>query len=331
MPLGRRLAVPIALALLLVSIIPIGAGIASASTSRWAANCDLNVRTRPTTSATLRARIPNGTVVTVSGKVSGGWYATRCRTAVSGQTWLAITAIGGRSVKSLYGVSTLYAASRLFRSTPNGPVEGIDVSQWQGWIDFGRVRASGREFALIRATAGRLTTDSRYARNRAAAMAAGLAVGAYHFAHPDTKIGSVKLDATREADHFLAVAGYRHGMLLPVLDLETGSRLGTTRLQTWVKTWLARVYSKLHVKAVIYTTASFWDSYMGDTRWFTDNGYRVLWIAHWGTTSPAIPASNWAGRSWTMWQYSDCGKVPGIRGCVDLDRFRGADLASITY
>jgi GH25 family lysozyme M1 (1,4-beta-N-acetylmuramidase) len=331
MPLGRRLAVPIALALLLVSIIPIGAGIASASTSRWAANCDLNVRTRPTTSATLRARIPSGMVVTVNGKVGGGWYATRCRTAVSGQTWLAITAIGGRSVKSLYGVATLYAASRLFRSAPNGPIEGLDVSQWQGAIDFGRVRASGREFVLIRATAGRLTTDSRYTQNRAAALAAGLAVGAYHFAHPDTKIGTVKLDATLEADHFLAVARYRHGMLLPVLDLESGSRLGTARLQTWVRTWLTRVYSKLHVKAVIYTTESFWDDYMGDTRWFVDNGYRVLWIAHWDTTSPRIPASNWAGRSWTMWQYSDCGNVPGIRGCVDLDRFKGADLAPITY
>jgi len=331
MPLGRRLAAPIALALLLVSIIPIGAGIASAATTRWAANCDLNLRARPTTGATLRARIASGTVITVSGKVGGGWYATRCRTAVSGQSWYAITAIGGRSVKSLYGVSTVYAASRLFRSAPNGPIEGLDVSQWQGAVDFRKVQASGRQFVYIRATAGRLTTDSRYAYNRAAAVAAGLAVGAYHFAHPDRKIGSVKLDATLEADHFLKVAGYRHGMLAPVLDLETGARLGPAFLQGWVKTWLTRVYSKLHVRAVIYTTESFWDANMGNTRWFADNGYRVLWIAHWGTTTPAVPAANWAGGSWTMWQYTDCGTVPGISHCVDLDRFRGGDLRAITY
>jgi GH25 family lysozyme M1 (1,4-beta-N-acetylmuramidase) len=331
MPLGRRLAVPIALALLLVSIVPIGAGIAAASASRWAANCDLNLRTRPTTGASLKARIPSGTVVTVSGRVGGGWYATRCRTAVSGQSWYAITAIGGRSVKSLYGIATIYAASRLFRSAPDGPIEGIDVSQWQGSIDFARVRGSGREFVIIRATAGRLTTDSRYARNRAAAQAAGLAVGAYHFAHPDMKIGSVKLDATLEADHFLAVADYRHGMLVPVLDLESGARLGPSRLQLWVRTWLTRVYAKLHLHAVIYTTASFWNTSMGDTRWFADNGYRVLWIAHWGTTSPSIPAANWAGSSWAMWQYSDCGAVPGIQRCVDVDRFRGSDLGVITY
>jgi len=331
MPLGRRLATPIALALLLVSIVPIGAGIASAASSPWVANCDLNLRTRPTTAATLRARIPSDSVVTVSAKVGGGWYATRCGTAVSGQAWYAITAIGGRTVKALYGVTTLYAASRLFRSAPTGPIEGIDVSQWQGTVDFGQVRSSGRGFVYLRATAGRLTTDSRYATNRAAALAAGLAVGAYHYAHPDAKIGSVKLDATLEADHFMQVAGYRHGMLAPVLDLETGSRLGRALLQGWVKTWLSRVYAKLHVRAVIYTTETFWNSYMGDTRWFADNGYRVLWIAHWGATNPAIPAANWADGSWTIWQYSDCGKVPGISKCVDLDRFRGADLRAITY
>ena len=331
MPLGRRFAVPIALALLLVSIVPIGAGVAFASTSRWAASCDLNLRSRPTTAATVRARIASGTVVTVSGTVSGGAYATRCRTGVSGHLWYAITAIGGMTVQSQYGVTKLYAASRLFRAPPRAPLEGLDVSQWQGRIDFARVRASGRSFVMIRATAGRLTTDRRYARNRAAALAAGLAVGAYHFAHPDAKIGSVKLDATLEADHFLTVAGYRHGMLGPVLDLESGARLGPILLQGWVKTWLLRVSSKLHVRPVIYTTESFWNSNMGDTRWFADNGFRILWIAHWGATNPAVPAANWAGRSWTLWQYSDCGKVPGISGCVDLDRFRGSDLSPITY
>jgi len=331
MRLGRRLATPISLALLLVSIIPIGAGIASAASSRWTANCDLNIRTRATTSATLRTRVTAGTVVTVSGRVSGGWYATTCRSAVSGHVWYAITAIGGRSVRSLFGVTTLYAAGGLFRAASVGFTEGLDVSQWQGSIDFRRVRASGRRFVIIRATAGRLTTDGRYAGNRAAAQAAGLAVGAYHFANPDTKIGSVKLDATLEADHFLTVAGYRHGMLVPVLDLETGAALGPSGLQTWVRTWLARVYAKLGVRAVIYTNQSFWTSAMGDTRWFADNGYRVLWIAQWGPTIPAIPAANWSGRSWTMWQYSDCGNVPGIQRCVDLDRFKGSDLWSITY
>jgi len=82
---------------------------------------------------------------------------------------------------------------------------------------------------------------------------------------------------------------------------------------------------------MIYTTGAFWQSYMGNTRWFADNGYRVVWVAHWDATSPATPASNWGGRSWTLWQYSNCGKVPGLGGCVDLDRFSGTDLSKLKF
>jgi hypothetical protein len=70
---------------------------------------------------------------------------------------------------------------------------------------------------------------------------------------------------------------------------------------------------------------------MGDTTMFADQGYSVLWIAHWGTSSPTLPAGNWGGHGWTFWQYSSCGSVTGISGCVDLDRFNGSDLAGVTF
>jgi GH25 family lysozyme M1 (1,4-beta-N-acetylmuramidase) len=332
MPSPRRLAVPIVLALLLVTVIPAGVGFADAATSRWAANCAVNVRVRPTTLSPRRTVIATNTVVTVSGKVPGGAYMTTCGKAVSGASWLAITAIGGRSVSTLFGVKVVYAASALFRSmittaAGTGPVYGIDISRWNGQIDFARVRQSGKRFVIAKATEGRLYTDDAYARNRAGAVAAGLAFTAYHFAHPDTTRG----DATLEADHFIAVAGLRHGMLVPALDLETGQILGTAVLQTWVKTWLRRVYLRLGVKPIIYTTPGFWQSYMGDTRWFADNGYHVVWVAHWDARTPATPAGNWGGRAWTFWQYSNCGSVPGVAGCVDLDRFGGTDLSTLRY
>jgi GH25 family lysozyme M1 (1,4-beta-N-acetylmuramidase) len=330
MPSARRFAAPIALALLLVTIVPAGAGLASAS-SQWAANCSVNIRSRPTTLSTRKTVIATNTVVTVSGSVSGGAYMTTCKTAVSGSTWLKITAIGSHSVSSLFGVSAVYAASRLFRtsstSTSTSPIYGIDVSQWNGTIDFAKVRAAGKRFVIVKATEGRLYTDSAYAHNRSAALAAGLTFTAYHFAHPDRSAG----DATLEADHFLAVAGLRHGMLVPALDLENGQVLGTSGLQWWVKTWVKRVYARLGVKPMIYTTPGFWTAYMGNTRWFADNGYRVVWVAHWDATSPATPASNWGGHSWTFWQYSNCGKVAGITGCVDLDRFNGTDLSKFKF
>jgi GH25 family lysozyme M1 (1,4-beta-N-acetylmuramidase) len=340
MPSARRLAVPIVLALLLVTVVPARVGFADAATSRWAANCALNVRARPTTLSPRRTVIATNTLVTVSGTVSGGAYMTTCRKSVSGASWLAITAIGGRSVSTLFGVKVVYAASALFRSTATtatiaatitiaatGPVYGIDISRWNGLVDFARVRQSGKRFVIAKATEGRLYTDDAYARNRAGAMAAGLAFTAYHFAHPDPSAG----DATREADHFITVASLRHGMLVPALDLESGQVLGTAALQTWVKTWLRRVNVRLGVKPIIYTTPGFWQSYMGNTRWFADNGYQVVWVAHWDAQTPATPASNWSGHAWTFWQYSSCGTVPGVSGCVDLDRFGGTDLSKLRY
>ena len=163
-----------------------------------------------------------------------------------------------------------------------GSLYGIDVSKWQGTIDWARVRAAGKRFAFGKATEGVSVVDSTYARNKSGAMANGIAFGAYHFAQPAN-------DPTREADWFVNNAGYKHGMLVPVLDLERTGGRSTAGLQSWVKTFLARVKYRLGVKPMIYTSPGFWRSYMGDTRWFADNGYSMLWVAHWGVSSPSRP------------------------------------------
>jgi GH25 family lysozyme M1 (1,4-beta-N-acetylmuramidase) len=325
---GARAGVPIVLALTLLTIVPIGPGIADAAGTRMTANCEVNARLRPNVYSRIRVKLGAWSVVTVAGTVAGGWYQAGCNGSVRGRYWYAISVIGNRSVRSLYGMPTLYVAAGLFRSASEGSTAGMDVSQWNGSIDFARARASGVRFVYLRATAGGLTTDSSYARNMARAGAAGLAVGAYHYAHPDLFPG----DAIREADHFVATAHLAHGMLLPALDLETGQRLGTARLQRWVMTWLARVYQRTGAKAVIYTTQSFWQSYMDNSTWFAAHGYRVLWVARWATTTPRVPAAGWGGYGWSMWQYTDCGRVPGVSSdCVDLDRFRGTDLWSLIF
>jgi GH25 family lysozyme M1 (1,4-beta-N-acetylmuramidase) len=326
--IAGRATVPVVLALACLTVFPLGPDVADAAGTRMTADCAVHARLRPSSSSSLRVTLPSATVVTISGTFSGGHYVAHCQGTIRSHYWYAITIVGTRSVRSLYGVNTLYVPAGLLRPSSAGYTAGLDVSQWNGWIDWRDVRATGRRFVYIRATAGRLTTDSAYAKNLARAKAAGLFVGAYHFAHPDISSG----DATREADHFLAVADLEHGMLRPALDLETGSRLGTARLQRWVKTWLERVNARTGAKAVIYTTQSFWQSYMGNSTWFAANGYRVLWVAHWGATTPRVPASSWDGRGWTMWQYSSCGHVSGISSdCTDLDRFRGSDLWSLTF
>lgn len=312
--------------LLALTILPLAAGVADASAA-VASNCGVNLRSRPTTTASIKKVISADTVVTASASLTGGWYAADCPGYVSGSAWYKITAINGRSVSSLLGVSAVYAATRLFRIASSGYTEGIDVSSWQGSIDFAKVRAAGKRFVIAKATEGNSWTDSTYAHNKAYAMANGLKFTGYHFARPSTKAG----DAASEADHFVSVLGLKRGMLIPALDLEVSGGLGTSALQTWVKTFLTRVYGRTGVRAMIYTNASFWSTYMGNTSWFSANGYPVLWIAHWGTTTPSVPGTNWAGRGWHLWQYSDCGKVSGISGCVDLDRLKGSDFSGVTW
>ena len=209
--------------------------------------------------------------------------------------------------------------------TPPPPpafLDGIDVSYHQGAIDWARVAGAGKAFAFVRATAGTLTSDVAYARNRADARAAGVAVGSYHFGNPD----SAANDALNEARWFVQNATVGSGDLVPVLDLEVSNGLSAAALTTWARTWLTEVESATGVRPLIYTTPNFWSSSMANTDWFAANGYHV-WVAHWTTAAqPTVPAGNWGGHGWTFWQHSSTGSVPGVSGPVDLDRFNGGAL-----
>lgn len=201
---------------------------------------------------------------------------------------------------------------------------GIDVSHWQGQIGWSDVAADGVSFAIAKATEGRIYQDNQYARNKERAEANGVAFTAYHFASPDKTAN----DAILEADNFVDTADLGPGNLRPVLDLEKNGELGVRKLRRWVKAWLARVEARLDVKPIIYTSPSFWRDKMGNSRWFADNGY-ALWIAHWHVATPRVPAQNWGGRGWTIWQYDNCGSVEGIDGCVDRDRLNGTNIDAL--
>ncbi len=300
------------------------------------AACDgARLRTSPRSGAPAKLKLAAGVKVTASGTVSGGRWSVDCNGSSSGTSWYRVTKIGRRSVSSIYGVTALYAARRALRlqgSVPvppdtSGYIEGIDVSHWQDTIDWVKVAADGKRFAFMKASEGVKYVDPTYTTNRAQANLNGLKVGAYHFAKPGTGTN----DAVTEADHFIATANWAGGDLLPVLDLEVTGGLNDANLQAWVKKFLDRIYAKTGVKAMIYTSPSFWKNNMGDTQQFAKDGYRALWIAHW-TTAPSatVPAANWFGNGWTFWQYTSDGAVPGISGRVDLDRYRYADFGRVS-
>ena len=202
------------------------------------------------------------------------------------------------------------------------------MSYHQGTIDWQQVAAAGKRFAFVRATAGTLTADSAYGANSSGARAAGVTVGSYHYANPDSALN----DAGNEASWFLQNATFASGDLLPVLDFEASNGLDAGSLTAWAQTWLSQVSAATGVRPIIYTNPNFWSTSMADTDWFARNGYSVLWIAHWTTASdPLVPAGSWGGNGWTFWQHSSSGSVPGISGPVDLDRYHGTSLPSSLF
>ncbi|MEO8572304.1 MAG: glycoside hydrolase family 25 protein, partial [Chloroflexota bacterium] len=239
--------------------------------TRYAA-CNLYLRTSPSTSAAAKALVKTDTQVLVATSVAGTAVSTTCAgKAVTGTDWYRISQVNGRSVSSLYGVSYVYAALGLFKSaatvavaptptpTPTPPVteaaptptptprptatpaptptpiptaaptanpnptatpsptptstptpvptptptppaflnmtEGLDVSHWQGPINWPLVAAAGKKFVYMKASEDTVYVDPTYATNRVQAHSAGLYVGAYHFAAPTTTLG----DAVAEA------------------------------------------------------------------------------------------------------------------------------------
>jgi GH25 family lysozyme M1 (1,4-beta-N-acetylmuramidase) len=204
-------------------------------------------------------------------------------------------------------------------------VRGIDVSHWQGVIDWPTVASVGVSFAYLKATEGTGWTDDRFAGNRAAATQAGILVGAYHYARPSPALG----DAVREADHFLDVVAPRVGELHPALDLEETGGLEPAELNGWVLGFIARVRERTGVTPVIYTSPRFWVANLADSPAAAVWG-GPLWLAHWDTAHPHVPGEDWLGRGWTVWQWTDRGLVPGIDGRVDLDVVPSSALGDLT-
>lgn len=208
---------------------------------------------------------------------------------------------------------------------------GIDVSRFEGPIGWARTAAAGVDFAFVQASRGsgadcsvkpnRCGADPRYAYNRLRAREEGIRVGPYHRAFVNgASLYAAKRDARREAALFAAQVGsLQRGDLLPVLDFEAPfGGLDPRRLRGWVRTWLAQAELRLGVKPMIYTNLSSWRA-TGDTAAFALAGHR-LWVANWGVDLPLVPADDWAGQGWSVWQYTNRGRVDGVRGRVSLDR-----------
>ena len=195
------------------------------------------------------------------------------------------------------------------------PIHGIDVSKFQGDIDWNAVANSGVKFAWIKATEGGDRADARFQANWEGAKSAGIPHGAYHFIYwcrpPLEEINYFEQNAPVEDD-----------ALPPVLDAEATPTSPTCRRHVAqdeaiadMQVMLQEMERHYRKRPIIYTTVDFYEANLS-------NGALVDYPI-WVRSTKHHPAVKYGSRAWHFWQYQSDGRVPGIGGDVDKDAFYG--------
>ena len=331
----------------------------------------------------------SGLSVKIQGNSSGEWKATRfvTKTTKAG-TWKIVAVatafdipikyraqvnVGGKvsnspirtiTIKKLPQISTTDPALVVESFGPGSRIHGADVSRWQHpndkAIDFSVAYASGLRFVMIKASDTRDEADALALKylimDHAAAQAAGLYTGFYHYAIlPDVSDSAgIIRDATAQAQKVLwrlaAIGGYTEKDLPYALDLENkcvrvsssgacqkyASRAAVT---LWAETFLGLLKEKTGRTPILYSYSNFLESSMNKSAKLAQY---PLWLAQYAIdpfnpiNQPGIKAGgcyvhSWTGANcdsqWTIWQYTSCGIAPkyGVPGTrLDLNIFRGS-------
>ena len=204
---------------------------------------------------------------------------------------------------------------------------GIDVHGAKGVIDWERVRGFGVSFAWVKASEGKTFDDERFTHNRRAAKAAGIRIGAYHYARPDNNT------PREEAEHFLRVAKPVAGELLPALDFEEPKARGLapSTLVRWADDWLEIVEAAIGARPVFYSFPSYISSEMGGGGLALGESH--LWLASFGPNDGKVHSVSPVGvfKRIAAHQFTSKGRVPGVRGSCDRNTLRDSSLDAITY
>ena len=188
-------------------------------------------------------------------------------------------------------------------------IRGIDVSEWQGDIDWDAVVADGIKFAFIRASDGNYM-DQYFEENWREAERVGLIRGVYQYFRAG-------VDASTQVQTVLDRIGEIGPMILPpVIDIETLDDESEAQLWARVAQWIEMIESATGVTPIVYTYPYFWRTHAPAGNW---SDY-PLWIANYEVDCPDVP-DDWS--RWTFFQYSSTGRVSGIEGNVDLNYFNG--------
>lgn len=199
-------------------------------------------------------------------------------------------------------------------SSEDYPVRGIDVSEYQGEIDWKKLSNQNIDFAYIKATEGSSYVDERFLYNYQNAITTNLKIGAYHFFSFDS-------EASSQSENFIKNVPKDMNLLPPVVDIEFyGDKkknipdVETTREQ--LKKLLEQLEEHYEKKPIIYATNVSYNLYIKDNF----EGYKI-WIRDIFST-PNLKDN----RKWTLWQYTNRERLEGYKGkekFIDMNVFNG--------
>ncbi len=194
-------------------------------------------------------------------------------------------------------------------------VHGVDVSRWQGNIDWPKLRTQGANFAFIKATDGGDHLDPNFRKNWNGAHQAGLKRGAYHFFYWCR-------DAKSQARWFIRNVPKVAGALPPVIDVEWNhlsnckKRPAPAVVRDKMKTFMDMLEAHYGQRPIIYTAPDFYaDNLKGA---FPNHPFWLRAVAQ-------HPSKVYPNRDWVFWQYSGTGLSSGVKGQIDLNAFHGSE------
>lgn len=190
---------------------------------------------------------------------------------------------------------------------------GVDISEYQdkiNWEDVKEIEGGYPiEFAFIRASVGNDRADYKFKKYWKKAKEKGWVCGAYHYYRPNE-------NSIEQADNFIKQVTLVEGDFPPVLDIEKLPRQQSIeRLKVGLRRWLERVEQHYGVKPIIYSSESYYEDFLKD-----DFENYPFWIANYTAFYKDIDDE------WSLWQFSENGKVHGIKGPVDINIYNGTSV-----
>ncbi len=195
------------------------------------------------------------------------------------------------------------------------PVHGVDVSKYQGEINWPVLKSNGVSFAFIKATEGGDHDDESFKKNWNGAKRAGVPRAAYHFYYFCTS-------AIKQANWFIKNVPKDPTALPPVLDAEWNhlsktckKRPPAHRVRSEFRIFLKALERHYGKRPIIYTAPDFYeDNFKGSFK-----GYKF-----WLRSVIAHPKVRYNRRNWLFWQYTGTGRMAGVKGNIDINVFNGS-------